>query len=121
MYGFYGYGLWVVYDKESGNLVGRIGLENREIDGKLEVELGYVIGTKYQRKGYAYECCMKVMEYAFDELAMEGIFLCTNKNNLPSIKLAKKLGFELYAESGDGLDVYSISNAYFMNETAFSR
>lgn len=32
MYGFYGYGMWIVFDRESGKLIGRAGLEHREIE-----------------------------------------------------------------------------------------
>ena len=29
MYGFFGYGLWLVFDKKTGELVARAGIENR--------------------------------------------------------------------------------------------
>ena len=32
MYGFFGYGLWLVFEKKTGELVGRAGIENRSID-----------------------------------------------------------------------------------------
>ena len=52
MYRLYGYGMWVVIEKATGKLIGRVGIENREAcDG--EPELGYMIVVSYQRKGYA--------------------------------------------------------------------
>ena len=49
MYGFFDYGLWLVFDKKTGELVGRMGIENRSIDGVNCQELGYLVGRKYQR------------------------------------------------------------------------
>lgn len=114
MYRFFNYGLWLVFRKEDDRLIGRIGLENREIDGKNEVELGYMIGTIFQRQGYAYECCSEVLKYAFDKnkLGIERIMLCTDPANTASAQLAKKLGFKMYCEASitGSLDIYCKSN-----------
>lgn len=99
MYAFYQYGLWLVYEKTTQKLVGRVGIENRQIDGKLCQELGYVIGKNYQRRGYAYEAAQAVLQYAREELFLDKIFICVQKDNLPSICLAKKLGFTPYGEA----------------------
>lgn len=99
MYGFYQYGLWLVYEKSTQKLIGRVGIENREIDGILRQELGYVIGKNYQHKGYAYEAAKAVLKYAKEELFLDEMFICVQKDNIPSIGLAKKLGFTLYGEA----------------------
>lgn len=99
MYGFYDYGMWIVCAKESGNVIGRAGLSNREVDGAEYVELGYVIDVHFQRQGYAYEACRGIMQYAKTVMKKEELLICTDERNLPSINLAYKLGFEYYAES----------------------
>lgn len=43
MYGFFGYGLWLVFDKKTGELVARAGVENRSMDGQNCQELGYLV------------------------------------------------------------------------------
>lgn len=92
MYRFYGYGMWIVREKETGNLIGRAGLEYRgDLDGK--VELGYVIGTPYQGKGYATEVCLAILKYAREELMIEDVCCIIETGNKKSIRLAKKLGF----------------------------
>lgn len=106
MYGFFMYGLWLVFDKRSGEIVGRAGIENREIDGVMRQELGYLIGSKWQRKGYGYEAAKAVMDYAFRNLGIDKLFLCTHIDNKPSAALCRKLGFELFAGDVDGMDVY---------------
>lgn len=99
MYVFYGYGMWLVFDRKSGELIGRAGLSNREIDGKPCCELGYIIKGDRQRQGLGYEVGSAVTEYAFHELGMDKLWLCTEKDNVASIALAKKLGFSLCGSS----------------------
>ena len=106
MYGFFQYGLWLVYERNTGKLIGRAGLEHREIDGRTRQELGYIIHREFQGKGYGYEACRAVLEYAKQELELDEIFVCTDINNNPSRTLALKIGFESYATDVDGFDIY---------------
>lgn len=67
MYRFYGYGMWLVFEKKTGTLIGRAGVEHREeLNG--DMELGYAIRTSFQQQGYAYEVCQAIMQYAGEEL-----------------------------------------------------
>ena len=54
MYGYYGYGMWLVFDRTTGNLIGRAGLEHRDFDGQTELEMGYVIGSGMAGAGHCY-------------------------------------------------------------------
>lgn len=92
MYGIYGYGLWVVIEKKSDKLIGRVGISNRMIDGEERQEIGYVIHKDYRRQGYAFEACQAVLMFA-QNAKMEGLLIVTDLNNLPSCELAAKLGF----------------------------
>lgn len=97
MYGFYGYGMWLVIEKETGKLIGRAGIEHRvELDGELE--LGYAIGTPYQRQGYATEVCLAIIEYAAEHLECGELNCLIEDGNLVSEHLAKRLGFALCEE-----------------------
>lgn len=94
MYGFYGYGMWIVCDKNTGELIGRAGLEHREeLDG--EMELGYAIGVPYQRQGYATEVCEAILKYAHKELEQKTLCCLIEEGNRVSEHLAQKLGFAL--------------------------
>ena len=101
MYGFYGFGLWLAFDRETGDLAGRAGISIREIDGKSCHELGYVISSDYRRKGYAYEICKGIIKYAFEKLGIKDIYLVTEKDNIPSEKTAEKLGFHRISENDE--------------------
>ena len=106
MYGFFDYGLWLVFDKKTGELVGRMGIENRSIDGVNCQELGYLVGRKYQRRGIAYEVCSKIIEYAREYLYIDRLYACIHKDNIPSINFINKMKFKLYAKDIDDMDIY---------------
>lgn len=93
MYRYFGYGMWLVFHKETGELIGRAGLEHREYGEELELELGYLIGTNYQRQGYATEVCKAIIAYAKDEVGALALNCLIEEENIASIALAKKLGF----------------------------
>lgn len=92
MYGFYGYGMWIVCDRNTGKLIGRAGVEHREELGG-ELELGYAIGVPYQRQGYATEVCRAILRYVREELEVPRIHCLIEEGNHVSEHFAEKLGF----------------------------
>lgn len=112
MYDFYGYGLWLVFEKVTGKLIGRAGISHRTIDEESCNELGYLIDDRYQRQGYGYEVCVAILNYAKNKLGMIEMYLCTEPENIASIRLAVKLGFTQKAriQTETGLiDVYYLN------------
>ena len=93
MYRYFGYGLWLVFFKENGKLVGRAGLEHREYHDEIELELGYIIGAQYQGQGLATEICEAILTYAKENTGFERINALIEDGNAASLKLANKLGF----------------------------
>lgn len=93
MYGVCGYGLWLVFDKATGKMAGRAGISVRQIDGDYYNELGYVIRKEFRRKGYAYEVCKAILEYASENLHIYNPVIVTETANKASKGLADKLGF----------------------------
>lgn len=90
MYGFYGYGLWSIIEKKSGELIGRAGLSWRA--GFDIPELGFVIAVPFQRQGYAYEVCREILRYGREELEFEEVQALVKKGNEASENLCRKLG-----------------------------
>ena len=97
VYGFYGFGLWTVMDKESGQIIGRAGLNVRE--GYELPELGFVIDVEHQGKGYAFEVCSAILDYAENMLEFEAVQAFVDENNRVSIHLLQKLGFVFVGEA----------------------
>lgn len=91
VYGFYGYGMWTVLEKTSGQVIGRAGLNWRE--GFDIPELGFVIGVPWQRQGYAYEVCQAILEYGRKELKFTRFQALVMEGNDKSERLCRKLGF----------------------------
>ena len=106
MYGFFGYGLWLVLDKKTGELVARAGIQNRSTDGQNCQELGYLVKKSWQGKHVAWEVMNHIVDIAKDRFGLEELYICTEKTNNPSIQLALKLGFTLYAGDTDGMNIY---------------
>lgn len=106
MYGFYEYGMWLVFSKETGKLIGRAGLEHDE--------LGYMIAPELQNRGYATEVCRFIIDYARENTDFEELYCRIDERNTASVRLAKKLGFVRNAQIGnerntDELDRYVLS------------
>lgn len=91
IYKYYGFGIWLIYGKEDGKLIGRAGFNYRP--GFEEVELGFVIGEAYWHKGYAYEVCCHLLELGKSVYEFEKVQALVRKENEASIRLLKKLGF----------------------------
>lgn len=91
------HGIWIVTDKESGRIIGRAGLDNRE--GYEDAELGYVFAIAYRHKGYAYEVCSAILAYAKNTLGMHALNAFTIRENADSIRLLKRLGFSFVQEA----------------------
>lgn len=85
MYGFYEYGMWLVFSKETGKLIGRAGLEHDE--------LGYMIAPELWDQGYATEVCRFIIDYARENTDFEELYCRIDERNEASVRLAKKLGF----------------------------
>lgn len=93
VYGFYGFGLWGIFKKDTDTLIGQAGLECQIIDEESEIMLSYFLDRRYWSCGYATEACQKIMAYAREELEFDRITAVIAPDNTASIHLAKKLGF----------------------------
>ena len=97
VYGFYGYGMWTVLEKNSGEVIGRAGISWRE--GYELPELGFVIGVPWQKQGYAFEVCTAILAYAETELLMEQVQALVQPGNTISLNLCDKLGLTFAGET----------------------
>ena len=104
MYEFYGFGIWTVLWKETGEIIGRIGLTVRE--GYEEPELGFMLGVPWQKKGLAEEVCLAVLHYGKAALEFESVQALVEPGNEASVKLLDKLGFVCEGSCADKGKVY---------------
>lgn len=63
IYPFFELALWGLYERESGQLIGRVGFSLPKDDSDT-YWLGYFIDVPYRRKGYASECIPAILHFA---------------------------------------------------------
>lgn len=94
----FGYGLFSVLLKDTGELVGDCGLEHMEVDGVNIAELGYDFRSDVWNKGYATEAAMAVRDYAFDVLHLPQVISLIRAGNQASRRVAEKIGMAFSEE-----------------------
>lgn len=92
----YNHGLWAVILKEGNIFLGDCGITMQNIDGEVVPEMGFHIIKDYCGKGYATEAAIACKKYAFEELNYSKLFSYTILENIPSQKVANKVGMNLY-------------------------
>ncbi|MFQ5546772.1 MAG: GNAT family N-acetyltransferase [Woeseia sp.] len=86
----FGYGLYMVELKDTGEPVGMCGLVRREnLD---DADIGYAFLERNRSKGYALESAEAVMKHARETLGLERIVAIVTPGNSNSIRLLEKIG-----------------------------
>ena len=104
-----GYGLWAVDDRESGELVGRIGILNPP--GWPGPEVAYTIGKRWWGRGLATEGARAARDWAFETQGFEELVSLIDPANAASIAVATRLGETLkgdYDLWGNRVLVYAV-------------
>lgn len=108
---------WGICKKGSEDIVGTICLWSFS-ESKLKAEIGYELLPAFQGQGIMTKALKAVLKLGFSSLQLASIEACTNRNNLPSIRLLKKNNFSFVRqldkkelskkEQGDELFVYAL-------------
>jgi RimJ/RimL family protein N-acetyltransferase len=99
MYRYYGYGMWLVCSRDTGEVIGRAGLEHRDYPEGTELEMGYLIAPEYQNRGLGTEVCRALLDYAKTDLDFPRINCMIEPENAASLHMMEKLGFTLLEET----------------------
>lgn len=86
----YGFAMFSVIEKSSGRWIGRLGPWQPEAWPGTEIGWGLV--REAHGKGYATEGASAAIEWAFDHLGWTDVIHCIDEQNLPSQKVAQRLG-----------------------------
>ncbi|QDI92741.1 N-acetyltransferase [Salicibibacter halophilus] len=112
-YRSFGVGFWVAEKRENGEFVGQCGFRPQKINGRIHMGFGYLLARPSWGKGYGKEAAYACRNFAFEQLAIEGLTSIIHPLNIPSIKIARSLGMEkkdcIYKHR-QWMDVYTIEN-----------
>lgn len=101
----YGFGWYSIFS--GNNFVGRVGLFWNNFQPS-RVELGYTIREEYWGKGIATAASAFVINHFFNLKIATEIVATIEDENLPSIRVAQKLGFKQV----EGADVFIEGNSH---------
>lgn len=112
-YRVFGFGLWVVCLKTTGEMIGDCGLTMQNIGGTISPEIGYHIAKAYQRQGYAKEAAQAVRDWTFANTTFGVVYSYMKKANVTSSAVARAGGMTLLGEftddEGEQTVIYGIS------------
>ncbi|MBK7337141.1 MAG: GNAT family N-acetyltransferase [Saprospirales bacterium] len=97
------YGLQALIDKKTGEMVGQCGLLAQDIDGKIEVEVGYSLLKKFWGKGYAREAAIRFKEYGFAPTRRNPLFPSSTSIMSAPKKWRRKTGCPAASRSCGGI------------------
>lgn len=119
-YRVFGFGLWAVCLKSTGQMIGDCGLTMQHINGAILPEIDYHIAKAYQRQGYAKEAAQAVRDWMFTHTPFGMAYSYMKKANLPSAATARANGMALLGKftdsEGEQTVIYGISRAEWNNQ-----
>lgn len=104
----YGFGLWAVVLKESGQMIGQCGITMQQVKERTVMEVGYLFQKEHWHHGYASEAAIACKEYAFDTLNATEIYSIIRDTNQASQNVAIRNGMtcvECFTKHYRGIDV----------------
>ena len=100
-YSIFGFGLWAVCRKDTGEMIGDCGLTMQIIDGQIRPEIGYHIRADHQRQGFAAEAARAVRDWTWKNTPFRAVYSYMKAENIPSIRTAMAYGCEYAGEFRD--------------------
>jgi RimJ/RimL family protein N-acetyltransferase len=97
MWSLIGMGPWAIEQRSDGRMVGHCGFFQFERDMTPpilgEPEMGWIFDRSVHGQGIAFEACSAALEWADKALSADSYPAIIDLENLPSMKLAERLGF----------------------------
>ena len=81
----------IEYEKIPVGIIGLLNIDKKNQKAEYYITLGE---KEYKGKGIAYNASIKILEYAFEKLKLNKIYLYTEVENIIAQKLFDKLGFQ---------------------------
>ncbi|MEU9833412.1 GNAT family N-acetyltransferase [Streptosporangium sp. NPDC048047] len=95
----HGHGLWLVTLRSNGEFAGNCGLTLQNVEGTVHTEIGYLLRAELHGNGYATEAATACRDHARDVLGLDRLIAIINPDNVPSQRVAEKIGLALEREA----------------------
>jgi ribosomal-protein-alanine N-acetyltransferase len=92
--------VWAVFSKEDGFYIGNASIRPRP-EKPSDWEIGYYLVQEAWGKGLGSELAKRLVEYGFENLALDAVFATVDYENGPSRKILEKAGMSFYEELVD--------------------
>ena len=112
----YGFGLWAIVLKETGEFIGDCGITLQNIDGEILPEIGYHIHKKYWRRGFAKEAARAVRDWGFRNTDYATFYSYMKYTNIGSWSTALANGMKKVKEYPDPKNTISYAFAITRDE-----
>ena len=112
----YGFGLWAVVLKETGEFIGDCGITIQNIDGEILPEIGYHIHKKYWRRGFGKEAARAVRDWGFRNTEYDIFYSYMKYTNIGSWSTALANGMKKVKEYPDPKNTISYAYAITREE-----
>ena len=89
------HGLWIVYERDGAEPIGRALLRRLRLADVDEVETGYAFYEPHWGRGYATEVTRACLSLGFEQLNLPSIVAVTTPDNAASQHVLQKCGFRL--------------------------
>jgi [ribosomal protein S5]-alanine N-acetyltransferase len=90
----HGFGMWLLRDRATGEMVGRGGLQYTYTAGLHDVEAAWAVVPERWGQGLATELANACVEVGFEQLGLRSIVAFTLPDNVASRRVMEKSGFE---------------------------
>ncbi|MDE7247140.1 MAG: GNAT family N-acetyltransferase, partial [Lachnospiraceae bacterium] len=108
----WGFGLWAVILKETGEMIGQCGLTMQPWKDEEVLEIGYLFRRQYWHQGYAAEAAAACKKYAFETLRRKEVCSIIRDTNTASQNVALRNGMAVvdhWVKHYRGVDMPMIS------------
>jgi len=105
---------FAIYEKGKNSIIGWCGLDGKpDPENPDRMEIFYLIDSAYRNKGYATQCALKLLEYAFEVAKISHVFGGCDKENISSFKVLSKSGMSLFEIRDNGDPKFFIDRSIY--------
>jgi [ribosomal protein S5]-alanine N-acetyltransferase len=94
-----GHGLWALWLKATGEMIGDCGITLQEVDGEFLPEIGYHLRRDMWGQGLATEAARACRDYGFEHLKAEFLTSLIRPENLASRRVAERNGMKVWKQT----------------------